>query len=139
MLALECACTPGGDDTPLASQVIPSLNDGNTVFDARIRRIHFEAYASTMAEFQRRAQRGEESSRVQQVPPEERANRLKAFKAKYPGLTVDRELEPGDSLVDKMVDVQERGVPRFFSWHDCITKQSELDADQKPDPLPNFF
>jgi len=89
-LVFACAFTPGGDDTPLASVVIPALNGGNTVFDARIRRIHFEAYASTMAEFQRRAQRGEENSRVQQVPPEERADRLNALKAKYPGLTVNR-------------------------------------------------
>ena len=74
--AFSCSFNPGAENAELQSDVIPLLTGGNQVFDARVRRLHFESYAISMAEFQRRLQRTDDDTRPRAIPQEERADRL---------------------------------------------------------------
>ena len=87
-LAFAVDYQPGGDATAFNTILLPRLTDGDTVWEAKVRRLHFEAYASTMAEYQRRGSRANDDT-VRVVPPEERDQRLEMFKAKYFGFQLD--------------------------------------------------
>ena len=123
--------TPGGDTSTLNGFLILTLVGDQAHFEAKVRRIHFEAYSSTMAEFQRRQLRTEDDDKIRQVPPEERKQRLDNFLAKYRGLKVDFQTEPSDHLIDRFVDIQERGVLRHVPWHEYTSKSFEVEESTK--------
>ena len=128
-LAFAVDYTPGGDTSTLNGFLIPTLVGDQTHLEAKVRRLHFEAYSSTMAEFQRRQLRTEDDDKIRQVPPEERKQRLDNFLAKYRGLKVDFQTEPSDHLIDRYVDIQERGVLRHVPWHEYTSKSLEVQQD----------
>ena len=76
---------------------------------AAIRRLHFECYTCTMSDLQSRAAPTEDVGRLRPLPAPERAARLRELQGLLTGLDIPGDLEPGDSLVDKFVTMQENG------------------------------
>ncbi|CAE7775406.1 unnamed protein product [Symbiodinium sp. CCMP2592] len=104
-------CVPGEpgripDDVFKTSVVQPILGDGGEEHQAKLRRLHFEAYALTAAELKRTA----ESNRVRRVKP----LRL-----------VDR-LEPSHALVNLSAQMLEDQRVRYIEWSKCTSRAQEI-------------
>ena len=65
------------------------------------------------------------------MPPEERKQRLDNFLANYGGLKVDFQRELRDRLIDRFVDIQERGALRRVPWHEYTSKSFEVEESTK--------
>ena len=74
-----------------------------------LRRLHFESYTIAMQDIQQRTLKSEDEIRPAKLPVEERAVRIAGVKGKYGGITIEGELEPSNSLIDKIHTIRVSG------------------------------
>ena len=68
----------------------------------------------------------ENEDKPRQLAPAERKARMDLLKKELVGVNITGNLEPGHVVVDKYVDMQERGILRILDWSDMITREQEL-------------
>ena len=108
---------------------------------AQVRRLHFEAYTQTVGELHRRNSNPESDDKPKTLAAPERASRLEEIGLVLRDiLTVRGDLEPSDSLVDKLSHMQDgTGVLRYVPLEDVGRRDQEVlgikkDACWKTDP-----
>ena len=82
-------------------------------------------------EMSRRAARGDDEEKPRKLPVLERKHRLETLQARLVGLKIQGPLEPADSLIDKLVQMQEVGEIRWLKWEDLPRRSSEVKGEKK--------
>ena len=84
-----------------------------------LRRLHFISYTIAMQDIQQQTMKAEDEIRPAKLPVDERAVRIKAMKVKYGGITMEGELDPSISLIDKIhtIRVSGGGTRTFLQYY----------------------
>ena len=91
-----------------------------------LRRLHTEAFMMYSAEQKRKIQNPDSEDKPRHLAPAERKSRMDILKSQLTGLELSGNLAPSNLLVDKFVDMQEKGVLRYLEWQDLTTREQEL-------------
>ncbi|CAE7783991.1 pol [Symbiodinium sp. CCMP2592] len=123
-------CVPGEpgripDDVFKTSVVQPILGDGGEEHQAKLRRLHFEAYALTAAELKRTAE-STESDQPRKVPTAELAARYDVLQRRVKPLRLVDRLEPSHSLVNLSAQMLEDQRVRYIEWSKCTSRAQEI-------------
>ena len=126
--AFSCSFAPGrADDSAFVNEVvIPLLGDPGHKLKPQLRRLSFEAYTQATLDVQRRSSPGDEVDKPKKLPAPEQLSRLKAIKARLTRLTIEEELEPSHTLVDKFSTMYEEGTLRFVPWDELTRCDEEV-------------
>lgn len=129
--AFAVAASYGGtpaDEQSFQDQIArPLFGDAHDPRIPAIRRLHFEA-----ADLHRRSTRSEEDDKPKIMPPPERSARLAEVRAAIPGLEIEGDLEPSDTLVDKFSHMQEvSGVLRYMPLEEMGRRDNEVRGIKK--------
>ncbi|CAE7799744.1 unnamed protein product [Symbiodinium sp. CCMP2592] len=123
-------CVPGEpgripDDVFKTSVVQPILGDGGEEHQAKLRRLHFEAYALTAAELKRTAE-STESDQPRKVPTAELAARYDVLQKRIKPLRLVDRLEPSHALVNLSAQMLEDQRVRYIEWSKCTSRAQEI-------------
>ncbi|CAE7255625.1 unnamed protein product [Symbiodinium sp. CCMP2592] len=123
-------CVPGEpgripDDVFKTSVVQPILGDGGEEHQAKLRRLHFEAYALTAAELKRTAE-STESDQPRKVPTAELAARYDVLQKRVKPLRLVDRLEPSHALVNLSAQMLEDQRVRYIEWSKCTSRAQEI-------------
>ena len=121
--------TPGSADTTVFDKdvVAPVLGDTpNPRKRLNLRKLHTEAFTMYAADMKRKVMQPENEDKPRQLAPAERKARMDLLRKELVGVNITGNLEPGHVVVDKYVDMQERGILRILDWSDMITREQEL-------------
>ena len=93
---------------------------------AALRRLWFESYTITVGEMRRRMERTDEDPprKLPQVEKETRKDMLR--KRLGTAVILEGELEPANSLIDRLVQQVEDGHLEYVAWEDCPKRDQEL-------------
>ena len=120
------------DEGPFIKDVIlPLFGDENHRKKPSVRRLFFEAFSMFAADINRRATWPDEDDKPKKLPLAEKGARWETVKAKLVGLELEGQLEPSDSLVDKLVQMEESGQLRYVRWEEYTRKNQEIRGIKK--------
>ena len=96
--------------TLLADPILGVVMDTNKQLKKpALRRLHFESYTIAIQDIQNKTTKTEDEIRPAKLPVPERAVRMKTFKAKHEGISFEGELEPSNTLIDKIHTIRVSG------------------------------
>jgi len=127
--------TPGSaDDRNLREEVLVKLTgqDDHAIL-AAVRRLHFESYTQYGQESKRQVEQVHDLA-PRELPVAERHHRLESLKLTYKGLKIVGEVVPSDVVVDKYVQMQERGSLMYLPWMDIGRRDVEAAGSGKKEP-----
>ena len=94
----------------------PVTADNTQIRKPALRRLHFESYTIAIKHIQQLADKPEDEVRPAKIPVPEREARFKEFKRKYSGLNIENELEPSNTLIDKIHTMRTAGLgPEYIA------------------------
>ena len=103
--------------------------------DARIpavRRLHYEAFSTTMGDMQTRAAAPLEPEKIRPLEAPERLKRLELLRGKLSHLDIIGEFEPADALVDTFVHMQDvTNRLLFVPWESLTRHDQEIKGLKK--------
>ena len=124
----------GIDDALIVDRIIVPLF-GADVRDRRepnVRRLHWEAFTKTLGNAQREALQPDHEEKPRIMPAPERAERLESIRYDLAGLQIDGDMEPSDTLVDKLCSMMEvTGVLKHVPLVDVGRRDHEILGEKK--------
>lgn len=78
------------------------------------------------AEQQRKISNPDSEEQPRHLAAAERKSRMDLLKAELTGFDLSDNLAPSNLSVDKLVDMQERGILRYIEWSEYTTREQEL-------------
>ena len=132
-------CVPGepgriAEDVFRTGVAVPILGTEGDEHHAKLRRLHFEAYALTAAELKRTAE-SSESDLPRKVPTAELAARYDVLQARVKPLRLVDRLEPSHSLVNLAAQMLEDQRVRYIEWSKCTSRAQEINLVNKDSTL----
>ena len=132
-------CVPGepgriAEDVFRTGVAVPILGAEGDEHHAKLRRLHFEAYALTAAELKRTAE-SSESDLPRKVPTAELAARYDVLQARVKPLRLVDRLEPSHSLVNLAAQMLEDQRVRYIEWSKCTSRAQEINLVNKDSTL----
>ena len=132
--AFACNYSPGASDDKSFKALVEKIlgRDPSLVEEACMRRLYNESYATVAADI--RAQTEQTSDDVQRkLAPADRASRLEEQQKRLTGIQIRGPYEPGDSLVDRCVQMYENDRIQYIPWDVCVSREHELLTSTKKD------
>eukprot|EP00439_Symbiodinium_sp_Y106_P009150 s8686_g1.t1 len=132
-------CVPGepgriAEDVFRTGVAVPILGTEGDEHHAKLRRLHFEAYALTAAELKRTAE-SSESDLPRKVPTAELAARYDVLQARVKPLRLVDRLEPSHSLVTLAAQMLEDQRVRYIEWSKCTSRAQEINLVKEDSTL----
>ena len=124
----------GGDETPFVDALKSILRSDPGDFLPTYRRLFYEAHTMAVQDLRQKldARDGQEPRKLA-MP--ERMDRLTRLKASLPGLTLDAQLEPSHTLVDRIVAMAEEQSVYYVELALCTSGESEVNMMKKEPAL----
>ena len=113
------------------------LNDGVDLdfgTQAALRRIHFEAAATVMAELKTKATDSSNET-IRKLPIAEKAARLRDQETRLQGVRIRGELQPSYALVDMVAQMKESDSISWIAPSKCSKRDSEIQGNMKDKPV----
>eukprot|EP00439_Symbiodinium_sp_Y106_P079384 s1524_g18.t1 len=117
-----------------AGVATPILGPDGDEHHAKLRRLHFEAYALTAAELKRTAE-SSESDLPRKVPAAELAARYDVLQNRVKPLRLVDRLEPSHSLVNLAAQMLEDQRVRYIEWSKCTSRAQEINLVKEDSSL----
>ncbi|CAE7412230.1 SEP2 [Symbiodinium sp. CCMP2592] len=132
-------CVPGepgriAEDVFKTGVATPILGADGDEHHAKLRRLHFEAYALTAAELKRTAE-STESDQPRKVPTAELAARYNVLQRRVSPLRLVDRLEPSHSLVNLAAQMLEDQRVRYIEWSKCTSRAQEINLVKEDSSL----
>ena len=130
--AFSSSYVPGqGNDSDFVTKVAAVvLGRGDHPGLPKLRYLHYEVYSLAAQEICLRLE-DKHDDQPRKIPLPERASRLKRLSERLPGLRMDGPSEPAHSLVDTLVHMLAQGSLRYVPWHECISREDEINGKKK--------
>ena len=132
--AFACNYSPGASDDKSFKELVEKIlaRAPSLVEEACMRRLYNESYATVAADI--RAQTEQTSEDVQRkLAPADRASRLEEQQKRLTGIVIRGPYEPGDTLVDRCVQMYENDRLQYIPWDVCVSREHELLTSTKKD------
>eukprot|EP00435_Cladocopium_sp_Y103_P010138 s2396_g2.t1 len=132
--AFACNYSPGAsDDAPFKAMIKQVIGrDPSLVEESCLRRLFNESYATVAADI--KAQTEQAGDDVQRkLAPADRAARLEEQQRRLLGISIRGPYEPGDTLVDRCVQLYENDRLQYIAWEVCVSREHELLTSSKKD------
>ena len=126
-----CGFQPGGaDESPFVEAMTKLLGAAPDMgLMSKLRRLFYECHTTCLMDMRARLERTDEDTpRKLQLP--ERVARLDQLRNRYPGLTIEGELEFSYALLDRVIDQYEKNEVRYINLSDCTRRSQELDGEK---------
>ncbi len=123
-----------GDEAPFVDALKDILRSEPGDFLPTYRRLFYEAHTMAVQDLRQKlvARDGQEPRKLA-MP--ERMDRLTRLKASLPGLTLDAQLEPSHSLVDRIVAMAEEQSVYYVELSLCTSRETEVNMLKKEPAL----
>ncbi|CAE7354784.1 unnamed protein product [Symbiodinium sp. CCMP2456] len=139
MFAFSCNFAPGAaSEAPFVELVEKVLGNPPTVKQlASFRRLFAESYSAVASDIKTQIETTDESV-ARKLPAADRAQRLKEQQSRISGFQIRGPYEPGDSLVDRSVQMLEQDRLSYLEWGSCVSREHELTTNTRKDNSVTF-
>ena len=109
----------------LAPRMIRRSSTTLLSLEAKLRRLHLEAFTALSAEERTKAER-KDGEAPKKMPAPEREERMKELKDELTCMDLTGELEPSNNLIDKFAAMQATGELKYLRWDELTTRRQEM-------------
>ena len=132
--AFACNYAPGASDDKAFQELMGKIlgREPSLVEGACMRRLYNESYATVAADIRAQTEQTNEDVH-RKLAPADRASRLEEQQKRLTGIQIRGPYEPGDTLVDRCVQMYENDRLQYIAWDVCVSREHELLTATKKD------